>query len=213
VGDSQLWDQVDQSVFVQTDIGPRIFWIDVANKEVFDLDLSWYNSNNYDLIYQGIVDCIALPEVGLVAVAVQRSSELILIDPRQNLRIGAITLAGRDGNPTLSRRSATEFIASDYDCLCLVDAKTGAVRCSAVLQEPGPENTRQFIGDYDSQDTSCAVARPFSGDVLLLDLTTLAERTRAAVSGQPLEICMTSDSGFVTRDWKTGEVETGQFHE
>jgi hypothetical protein len=101
-GDSSLWTQVDPSAIIQTDAGPRLLWIDGASESVTDLDLGWFNSTNYDLGYQGLVDCLSLPGAGLVAVSVQRSSELVLIDQQYNQRVGQISLAGRGGNPALS---------------------------------------------------------------------------------------------------------------
>ena len=133
-GDAALWRFVDPAVIVQTDAGPRVFHVDAEHGAVTDLDLRWYSAANYDLGYQGLVDCISLPDAGLVAVSVQRSSELVLIDIHRNERAGAIMLAGRGGNPALSRRSNGELTASDYDCLCLVDVKTGAVTASNPLQ-------------------------------------------------------------------------------
>jgi hypothetical protein len=158
-----------------------------------------------------LVDCISLPGVGLVAVSVQRSSELVLVDINRNQRVGAIVLADRGGNPALTRRSGSQFAASDYDCLCLVDAETRKVKASEPLQEGSPLLTRRFIGDYDLDDTTCAVARPYNGDVLLLDLPTFAVRESVPVRGQPLAVCMTSPSTFVTRDWQTGAVGVGRF--
>lgn len=210
-GDSGLWNQGDPSAIIQTDAGPRLIWIDGASEKVTDLDLSWFNSTTYDLGYQGLVDCLSPPGAGLVAVSVQRSSELILIDPARNQRVSQISLAGRGGNPALGLLSGMELLASDYDSLCVVNVKTGAVRSSAPLQVPPAPNSQQFIGDYDCRGAVCAVARPFSGDVLLLDLATFEVRARAPASRQPLAVCMTSDSEFVTRDWKTGTIEVGSF--
>lgn len=210
-GDASLWQLVDASVIIQTIAGPKLIWIDAYNERVAELDLSWFNNTNYDLGYQGLVDCLSLPAAGLVVVAVQRSSELVTVDPNLNRRVGAIMLAGRGGNPALNRRSGTDFLASDYDSLCFVNAQTGAVRCSPPLQPPPASNTQQFIGDYDPDEANCIVARPFSGDVVLVDLKTFTVCDRAHVAGQPLAVCMTSKSTFVTRDWKTGKVEVGQF--
>ncbi len=210
-GEDDLWRHVDPAVIVQTGAGPRLLRVDPSAGNVTDLDLSWFTGVDYDLGYQGLVDCISLPDLGLVAVAVQRSSELVMIDVKQNQRVGAIMLGDRAGNPTLRRRSGSEFAASDYDCLCLVDAKAGSVRVSRPLQAASPPFGRQFIGDYDLSEATCAVARPFSGDVLQLDLPTFEVRERVQVSGQPLALCMISASTFITRDWQTGAVALGYF--
>lgn len=141
-GDPALWSGVDPTAIIQTDAGPRLIWIDGASERVTDLDLSWFNSANYDLGYQGLVDCLSLPGAGLVAVSVQRSSELVLIDPERNQCAGQISLAGRQGNAALRSLSDNELLASDYDCLCVVNAETGAVRSSAPIQPPPGPNSQ-----------------------------------------------------------------------
>ena len=203
-GDTALWGEVDPSAIIQTDIGPRLILIDAKRETIKSLDLSWFNDANYDLGYQGLVDCLTLQAPGLVAVAVQRSSDLVLIDIADNARVGSIMLAGRGGNPKLLPLSGSEFLATDYDCLCVVDAGTDTVRHSPPLQSASPPNTQQFIGDVDIAGTTCAVARPFSGDVALVDLGTFRILGTAPVGGQPLSICLLSGSRFLTRDWKTG---------
>lgn len=210
-GDAELWRHVDPTALVRTETGTRLIWIDPSAERVTDLDLSWFTNDNYDLGYQRLVGSLWAPEAGLVVVSIQRSSELVLIDPRLNQKVGVIMLAGSSGNPDLTLRSGLELLASDYDRLCMANVATGAVRCSPPLQEPTPPNTRQFIGDYDAGEATCVVARPFSGDVLRLDLETFAVLDRGPVGGQPLAVCMTSGSDFVTRDWKTGRVARGRF--
>src|SRR5579875_2110192 len=112
----------------------RLFFIHARRGEARSLDLSWFSAENYDLGYQGLMDSLAIPNCGLVAVSVQRSSKLVLLDIETNTRVGTITLAGRNGNPTLVPLSQTEIVASDYDSLCIVDAHTGEVRHSQPLQ-------------------------------------------------------------------------------
>jgi hypothetical protein len=197
-------------VIVQTDGGPKLMLIDAQRGQVTPLDQSWFNEANYDLGYQGLVDCLTIPDARLVVVSVQRSSQLVTVNLDTNTREGSIPLAGRGGNPTLTPLSGLEFAASDYDCLCIVNARTGEVRASAPLQVGGASNTQQFIGDYDVNGGICAVARPFSGDVLFLDLENFSVRAQVPASGQPLAICTVSRSRFVTRDWKTGKVSLGQ---
>lgn len=210
-GDLERWLEVDAAMIVQAPAGPRLIRVNVSRGEAVDLDLSWFNSDTYDLGYQGLVDCLSLPDLGLVVVSVQRSSELVLIDVEDNRRVDSVMLAGRGGNPLLTARSEREFAASDYDCLCLVSTKTRSAKVSRPLQAGTSGLTQQFIGDYYLADDRCAVARPFSGDVVLLDLNTFEVRNRAPVVGQPLALCMISPSDFVTRDWKTGAAAVGQF--
>lgn len=210
-GDSALWGDQLALLMMSASGRPDLLLVNGAAGTIRSLDLSWFNDENYDRGYQGLVDCLALPQAGVVVVSVQRSSELVLIDPERNAVVGSIQLADRGGNPTLRRWSSTTFFASDYDSLCLVDVASRTAKCSGVLQPAAPPNTRQFIGDYDLGETTCLVARPFSGDVVQLRLDDLGVVGRASVPGQPLSVCMTSGRAFLTRDWQTGRPEVGEF--
>lgn len=208
-GDSALWGR-ELALMMMSDTGQRtLLLVDGQAEAAKALDLSWHNDDAYDVGYQGLVDCLAMP--GVVVVSVQRSSDLVLIDPVANAKVGSISLAGRHGNPRLVRLSDSSFVASDYDLVCLVGLEKNSVTASPVLQAPAGEITQQFVGDYDVGRDGIAVARPFSGDVVRLDPTTLAVVDQGRVAGQPLEVCMTSDRDFVTRDWKTGVVAVGAF--
>ena len=210
-GDSALWGEHLALLMVSASGRPDLLLVDGPAETVQRLDLSWFDDENYDRGYQGLVDCLALPAAGVVVVSVQRSSDLVLIDLEQNARVGSIRLAGRGGNPELRGWSGTEFFASDYDSLCLVDGQARRAKCSSVLQPAAPLNSNQFTGDYDLAETTCVVARPFSGDVLHLEIGSFVELGRAPVPGQPFSVCMTSNRSFLTRDWKTGKLEAGEF--
>ncbi|HWA03465.1 MAG TPA: hypothetical protein VG819_08045 [Rhizomicrobium sp.] len=204
-GDLALWQHVDPTAIFNTEQGQRLLFIAAHENKIVDLDLTWYSSENYDLDYQGLTDCMLLDPTQVI-VSVQRSSDLVIINLDRNTRVGTIPLANRGGNPVLTMRTQADFFASDYDTLCRVDAKTLKVVASHLLQEGGAGNMRQFIGDYDLGWGACVVARPFSGDVLRLEPETFKITARAAVGGQPLQVCLTSDSQVVTRDWQTGSV-------
>jgi hypothetical protein len=210
-GDTTLWGEHLALLMMPASGYPELLLVDGVAGTVRRLDLSWFNDHNYDRGYQGLVDCLALPEAGIVVVSVQRSSELVLVDVERNVRVGSIELAGTGGNPRLRRSSPTEFFASDYDSLCFVDVNARRARCSGRLQPAAPPNARQFTGDYDLGETTCVVARPFSGDVLRLAIDSFAVLDRAPVPGQPLSVCMTSPRSFLTRDWQTGKLERGEF--
>jgi hypothetical protein len=210
VGDLTLWKHVDPTAIFHTGGDQRLVFIDAPREKVVDLDLTWFTNENYDLGYQGLTDCMLL-DPHRVIVSVQRSSDLVVIDVDRNARVGAFALAGRGGNPHLTRRTQAEFLASDYDTLCRVDSQALKTIACQRLQEGGAGNMRQFIGDYDCGWGSCVVARPFSGDVLRLDPETFKITARAAVGGQPQMVCMISDSQVVTRDWKTGRVALSEF--
>ena len=74
----------------------------------------------------------------------------------------------------------------------------------------GANGAQQFIGEYSfGPDGACIVARPFSGDVVSLDPSTLKIKQTAKVGGQPLEAAALPDGDVMARDWKTGDVLRG----
>jgi hypothetical protein len=210
-GNLDLWRFVEPAVVLVTGDWQRLFLIDAPGEQLIDLDLSWFTEADYDLGYQALTDCLSLADADRIVVSVQRSSKLVVIDSQRNERVGSIMLAGRGGNPQLRQHSDVEFVASDYDTLCLVDTKKLELTDATRLQEADASNKQQFIGDYDLGSATCAVARPFSSDVLLLDLPHFNVLSRVPVAGQPLAVCMTSKSHFLARDWHTGHPEVGEF--
>ena len=70
----------------------------------------------------------------------------------------------------------------------------------------------QFTGDYsfNRDETLCAVARPFSGDVVALDTEQFRITHYSKLGKQPLEVCLLSDGTVYSRDWKTGNFLKGK---
>lgn len=210
-GDITAWKHVKSACVFNHAKGQQLLYIDPAAMAVRALDRSWFTNDNYDLGYQGLVDCVTFPSLGSALVSIQRSSELVVIDLARNKRVGSIMLENRGGNPHIQILQNTEFIATDYDTICRVDAGTGAVMKSLRLQvgQLDHPNSQLFIGDYCVTEAGCAVARPFSGDVMLLDPVTFARLGAAKMGGQPLSVCLISATQVVTRDWKTGAPKIG----
>lgn len=206
-GDSELWSKIDPCVRVEDVVGHSSFVrIDAEHKALMPLDLSWYTDGDYDLGYQGLVDCMTTPDLTRVIISVQRSSVLIAIDLARNQKIATIRLPGHTGSPKLTKRTKTDFIASDYDTLCRVRVD-GTVAAHSILEKTGT-----FIGDYHlGEDGSLVVARPHSGDVLLLDSEEFAVLGSAAMPCQPLVPHRLPDGGVLARDWKTGAPHIGSF--
>jgi hypothetical protein len=151
-----------------------------------------------------------VPHNDLLLFAVQRSSELVLYDPTSQGKVGSIQLAGRGGNPTpYYRRYASELWADDYDTLVKLDASTGAMMGSLIMEARA--TGRQFMGRFafDRLETLCVLARPFSGDVVGLDPSTLEITHRCAIGRQPLEAVVLTDKAIVARDWRSGALLQG----
>jgi hypothetical protein len=212
-GDSTVWvnlpryyveylKQPTWSDFALIELGPG----ETVSLQTFD----WYN-DQYDKGYQGIVGVTTVPGSHLVIVSVQRDSKPIIYDPIARRKVGEISLAGGHGNPTLYfRRTARELWADDYDTLLALEPDTWRVVRKTKLQDAAV-GTAQFIGRFlfDADEQICAVARPFSGDIVGLDPNTLEVRYRAKVGKQPLEVAILRDLRVFARDWKTGEFIKG----
>jgi hypothetical protein len=125
----------------------------------------------------------------------------------------ALELRNRIGNPNLFfRRRANELWADDYDSVVKLEPATWRVLGSRLLQ-PARTGTKQYIGQFsfDADESLCAVARPFSRDVLGLDPTTLQTRFKCALNGQPIEAMALPDGSVNARDWKSGALLRGQW--
>lgn len=173
--------------------------------------LEWYD-DTYDKEYQGVVDVLELPGERFAVVSVQRSSELILHDLGTGTKTGSVELAGRHGNPRLYFRStAQEIWASDYDTIVVINSRDRQRMRSARLQS-APFGTQEFIGDYGftPEEDDCVVARPFRGDVVGINPSTLKITRVAKVGHQPLEVAVLPGGEIVARDWKTGDMLRGK---
>jgi hypothetical protein len=170
--------------------------------------MNWFSETAYDLMCQSMGSPVGLPGGDRVAVPVQRSSRVVIYDWESAAVVGHLALADRGGNPTLRFRTDQELWADDYDTLLVLDGDALTVRAVRQLE---PDVRRHFIGDwaFDHARARCAVARPASGDVLVLDAATLEITHRAALGRQPLQVAVLAESRVVARDWKTGDLLFG----
>jgi len=165
--------------------------------------------DSYDKGYQGIIGAVASPTSDELLVSVQRSSSIVICTSEGH-KTGHFDLAKSHGNPKLVFRGVKELWADDYDTLLVLDSRNWRVCRSRKLQDAS-SGTAQFIGQFafTRDESYCAVARPFSGDVLVLDPDTLKTRFRAKLGGQPLEVAILHDRRVFARDWKTGALLHG----
>jgi hypothetical protein len=172
--------------------------------------LAWLNDSTYDLLYQGMLRPVAVPNTSSVLVPVQRSSRLVVYEPSRREQVGEIELSGYPGNPALFFRSAGELWAHNYDTLMRLDAAEWRKLDELQLQPPG-DSPRKFIGrwSFNRPRTACVVSRPFSGDALLLDAEGFAVTHRAQLSSKPIEAVALDDGRVLARDWKTGQALQG----
>lgn len=169
----------------------------------------WYD-DSYDKGYQGIVGVTAVPGSDHLLISVQRSSRVIVCSA-DGRKLGEFTLADAHGNPKLLfLKGKSELWADDYDTLLALEPGTWQIRQSLRLQ-PSASGTAEFIGQFafTIDESYCAVARPFSGDVVVLEPLNLQTRFRAQVGAQPLEVALMRDRRVYARDWKSGVLLQG----
>jgi hypothetical protein len=173
--------------------------------------LEWYD-DSYDKGYQGVIGVLELPGDGGALVSVQRSSRLILHDLETGRQRRSIHLGDRCGNPRLELRdSGKEVWASDYDTLVVIRTEDWQIQRLSRLQ-PADAGTQQFIGDFSFVPGQglCAVARPFSGDIVGIDVRTLKIKRSVSFGRQPLEVVALPSGEVIARDWKTGDLLRGK---
>jgi hypothetical protein len=174
----------------------------------------WFLADDYyDHGYQWPRGVTQVPGQPYVIMAIVREAQLVLYNPRSRAVVRKIEMPGGGGSSgeLRFRRHAAELWSNNYDTLACLDPSDWRVLRSKRLQGTDPM-VRQFVGDFafSRAESSCAVARPFGGDVLGLDPATLEITHRAEVGGEPLEVALLSDGRVITRDWKTSQLRTGQ---
>jgi len=204
----------DHSRFVNI-VRPLLCVVDHRRATVDLHELPWYTAG-YDLGYQALLSPVPVPASDLLLMPIQRDSEPVIYSLTKRRKVGTIKLANRRGNPTLRfRHRASELWADDYDTILRLDVGSWRVHDALRLQEEiveiveGSESrSGAFIGEYsfDLDETRCAVARPYGGDVVLLDTATFRQVQRVPIGSEPLHVALLRDGRLIARDWKSGNV-------
>jgi hypothetical protein len=214
-GEKEAWKKVPKVYPEYLQIAAKsdffLILVDPVRPNLELIDMDWYD-DSYDKGYQGIIGAVLVPKSSQMIISVQRDSMPILFDLEERKLIKKLTLSERNGNPHLKfRRTANELWADDYDTILSIDPKDWKVKKSLRLQD-AVENTMQFIGNYsfNRDETLCAVARPFSGDVVALDTQRFKITQYSILGKQPLEVCLLSNGTVYSRDWQTGSLLKGK---
>jgi hypothetical protein len=134
-GDDALWGRVDVCTIVPWKMKATLLCLDAKTKSVEEVDLSWLYEGDFDLAYQTVTDCLSLPDGEHAVVSVLRSSQLALLNIRENRKVADIQLASRfGGNPQLMLREDASLIVSNYDTLCRIDLNEMVTTAAALLQ-------------------------------------------------------------------------------
>lgn len=227
-GDVAAWESLPRAYTDQS----SLYLLDVSRKMIEHHVLTWFDER-YDKGYQAICGVTEVPGTQLVLISLSRDSNPVLYDTESRRPIKHLALAGRQGNPRLQfRRRARELWADDYDTLLRIDAQNWenrqTLRVQPAMREHGVSiddggtgfsegsgvkrgtalEARRFIGQFsfNLEESACAVARPFSGDVLLIDMATFRITHRAFTGRQPMRVALLNDRRVFARDWTTGEL-------
>lgn len=207
-GDTSVWSFLPTAYVIRASTSPFLLLIDSKQKIARIQSLPWYKES-YDAMYQGLLEATDVPGSSLVSISVQRDSEPILYDPIKNQIVRKLKLGEGRGNPQLFfRTKKSELWATDYDTLVRLDVRNWSILNTLKLQEAKDGVVRRFVGKYsfDFQETICAVARPFMGDVVGIDPSTFAIAYRTETGGRPEDVGLMRERHVVARDWKTGQL-------
>jgi hypothetical protein len=124
-----------------------------------------------------------------------------------------LDIGGAAGSPKLTlHEEAGEVWTTDYDAVAVITAASWKVRRRIRLQDAAAA-TQLFIGglSFAPVQGMCLVARPYSHDVVALDMSSLRIRGTATLGREPIEAALLSSGEVVARDWKTGDLLRGRF--
>lgn len=191
---------------------PRYMQVEPHSATVTLRPLSWFWDLPLDHGYQGIMDVVPSPDSNIKWMPMSRSSDVLCYNVADNSVAGWLSLAGRAGNPRIQPYQRS-WLAMDYDTLVQFNPNDDASKRMLLMQPetitdiaPGYRGPmRQFVGDFFVDGKIAYVARPFSGDVAVVNLTRWKFKTTVPVGGQPLEVACIGNRLY-TRDWKTGEL-------
>ena len=204
-GDSSVWQRLPQA-FTGFAFGDYRLILTNDRGQVELQGFDWFD-NSYDKGYQGIVGVTETSNSNLLIISIQRDSSPVLYDSMKKQIVRKLRLADRHGNPEFYLRVASdEFWVSDYDSIVKLHATTLEVLRVERIQDAAP-GTQQFIGKFcfNIDQSLCIVARPFSGDAIILDSDSMLQTHRIKLGRQPLDVGWLADGNIVARDWKTGD--------
>ena len=212
-GDRTPWSTVPGYVVVEPPAPGQ--WSTLLHLDEDDPDpdpLAWYRTGPYDHGWQGLLDAHELPHEALLVIAVQRDSNPVVYDPATRTVVDRLRLADRGGNPSLYfRRHTSELWVDDYDTVLRLDPASRRTLDSRRLQGDDGTGGRQFVGSFSLpwDERACVVARPFSGDVVVVDTVTFDVVGRVRLGDQPIDAVLLGDGRVVARDWDTGRLLVG----
>ena len=217
-GDITSWSEVPLVNVVEYFHGPRIgsyfFEIRPDCGQVQLQRIEWYD-DSYDKGYENINSVLRLGREALAVVSVTRRSELILHDLNTGGKVGTVPLPGGvagGARPLLLHNAEQEIWTVNYDTMVVVRRSDWQILRSSRLQLTDSPRSRLFVGDFSfaPDEELCVVARPYSGDILGLDVSTLEVKYVAKLGQQPLNVVALPGREVLAFDWRTEALLRGK---
>lgn len=192
----------------------KLFYLKTNDLELKTFELDWYNEDNYDLGYQGVTEIIKIPEQNKAIMFVARSNIAIEI----NLTNGKCSSFQVGDNSNQLRGICylkNRIIIQGYDTIYDLNPKDYKIQKEIKCQVPRMEDVggikmpiSQFIGDILVDDglNAIFVPRPFSSDILALNLDDLEIVRTFNSQFQPLQVFMIKDQ-LIALDYQSQEAE------
>ena len=217
-GDRAIWEDLPSAyvVFSAPSAGSYDDWVkhslllvDKEARTVEAVGLLWYEED-YDPMDQPIESVLELPDQGMLVFSIGRTSHLVLWDVQSRRVIRKVSLAGRHGTPQLRLRyrgGRKELWASDYDTLLRLNPADWRIQDSRRLQQD-IEGVGQYIAEYafNKDESLCAVARPASGDVVILDAEQFRVVGHAYTGQDPHDVALARNGAVFARTLRTGKL-------
>jgi hypothetical protein len=208
LGEKSKWSFLPKAYAIRTLTGPSLLLVDWKKGTSEIRTLSWH-MEFYDTMYQGILEVVEIPGSPLLLISIQRDSAPVIYDHVKGKVVRKLKLADRNGNPQLFfRRQAPELWASDYDTLVKMDSRSYDVLDTVKLQEGQAGMARSNIGKYyfSPDERFCLVARPHSGDIVIVDPSSFRVVSNIETEGLPEDAGLLGHDHVISRDLKTGHL-------
>ena len=225
-GDSSLWEMVPRYFIEYLDYKQgkkdyRLIDLKTVPDSGFFPVPPWYDDKSFDKGHSPICSILQMPNSTFLLFSVKKHPSLILYDPNKQTVVKEIKLDNGSGLPSLVlSNDQSEMWSDDYDTLLKFSIPDFKVLNSIQLQATESYTIqghtfpyKKFIGDFSlsPDEKYCAVARPYSNDVVLLDTETFKIISTSKSQKQPLTVALLPNLEYVCRDWKTGDIEFGRF--
>jgi hypothetical protein len=156
---------------------------------------AWRGRNPGDRKAPGFSGVWPVPGRNELWYAVDRSDHLLVVDSRTMQDLGTVRLPRAGCRQILFGTDGLAFV-QNFDTVAVVDTGTREVLRESRLQPPDWDDRGQkfavFIGELllMPDGRRLCVARPFSSDIVVVDVETLEKRQSIPLRGEPLELAL-----------------------